>query len=61
MFVDVNYSAANANAVSLCKAANLALEVWTVNSEADVLALDPYISGVTSDYILAGELLSEKE
>ncbi len=61
VFVDVNYSAANANAVSLCKAANLALEVWTVNSETDVLALDPYISGVTSDYILAGELLSEKE
>ena len=57
VFVDVNRSAANANAVALCKNAGLALEVWTVNTEADLFALDPYVSGVTSDYIHAGELL----
>lgn len=61
VFVDVNYSAANAVAVSLCKTAGIPLEVWTVNSEADALALDPYISGVSSDYILAGELLDDGE
>jgi len=59
VFIDVNYAAANENAVSLCQTARIALEVWTVNSEADLLALNPYVSGVTSDYILAGEQLAD--
>ena len=61
VFIDVKYSAANANAVSLCKNAEIPLEVWTVNSEADALALDPYVSGVSSDYIIAGELLCSSD
>ncbi len=34
-----------------CKYFKIPLEVWTVNSEKDIIGLDPYISGVTTDSI----------
>ena len=43
--------------VNKCIAAGIPLEVWTVNTEASILALQPYITGVTSDSMIAGKVL----
>lgn len=56
--VFIDCSGANAAAaVSLCSAAQLPLEVWTVNDEGTIKAMDPYVSGVTSDFLVAGRVL----
>lgn len=44
-------------AVQLCLDANLPLEVWTINDEDTILALDTYVTGVTSDNLVAGKVL----
>jgi glycerophosphoryl diester phosphodiesterase len=36
---------------------NIGLEVWTVNDESQLLSMNPYISGVTSDYIHASKVI----
>lgn len=46
-------------AVSLCKSARIPMEVWTIDSAATILGLDPYITGVTSNEMLAGRVLYE--
>lgn len=56
VFVDCGASNANADAVQLCMADDIPLEVWTVNTEAAILALNPYVSGVTSDNLIAGKV-----
>ena len=33
------------------------LEVWTVNSDAYVRTLNPYISAITTDYLHADDIL----
>ena len=43
-------------AVSLCKQASMPLEVWTIDSEATILSLSSYISGVTSNKFHAGRI-----
>lgn len=35
------------------------LEVWTVNTEEEILKMPSYVSGVTSDFIIAGKVLYE--
>lgn len=58
VFVDC----ANANAsagVKICMDEDIPLEVWTVNTESAIMALDPYVSGVTSDNLIAGCVLYE--
>lgn len=57
VFVDCSADSANAEAAQLCADADIPLEVWTVNSEAAILSLDPYVSGVTSDSLIAGQVL----
>lgn len=57
VFVD---SGTNDN-ISLCMDADIPVERWTVNSSAAVLALDPYVSGVTSDNVHAGRVLYNAE
>lgn len=58
VFIDCSGGNANANAVQLCADADLPLEVWTVNTESAILALNGYVSGVTSDNIIAGKVLA---
>lgn len=41
----------------LCAENGLPLEVWTLDTEEEILALNPYISGVTSDCLHAGKVL----
>lgn len=61
VFIDVLYSNLTEEKALLCLDADLALEVWTVNSSADICNLDPYVTGVTSDYLIAGKVLCDKE
>lgn len=56
VFIDCYYSL-DADDVSLCKNAGFALEVWTVDSVDTLLALDGYVSGVTSNWLVAGMYL----
>lgn len=47
------------NAVELCVKNSIPLEMWTANSKATILALDDYVSGVTSDLFHAGRVIEE--
>ena len=55
VFIDT--SDTSTNAITLCKNAGVPLERWTIDTEADIIALDPYITGVTSDNINAPMVL----
>lgn len=64
-FIDVNISKlkAAANVDNICEnliGLNCGLEVWTAKTEADLEGLHPYVTGVTSDNIHAGEILAKK-
>lgn len=48
------------DAVARCQAAGLPLEIWTINSQSIIESMDPYITGVTSDNLIAEEILREK-
>lgn len=43
----------------ICAENGLPLEVWTLDTVEEILALNPYISGVTSDCLHAGRILEE--
>ena len=58
VFINCAYNA-SAAAVQLCYGADIPLEVWTVNSESGVLAVDAYVSGITSDSLIAGNVFYE--
>lgn len=59
VFLNVLYSSLSPEQVLTCKALSIPLEVWTVNSEEAMRSLDPYISGVTSDYLNVNNYLTE--
>lgn len=59
VFINAHYSFATAEAVVLLKSESIALEVWTVNKLDVLLSLDGYVSGVTSDFIVAGRELAK--
>lgn len=44
-------------AVAMCKERDIPLEAWVVDDEEEVLSLDPYISGITSDNLIADQIL----
>ena len=47
----------DSSAVERCKAIGIPLEAWVVDDEEEVLAMDPYVSGITSDNLIADQLL----
>lgn len=49
----------NVDGVNRCIDADLPLEIWTVNNESIIQSMNPYITGVTSDYLIAGKILYE--
>lgn len=57
VFMDVISSNITTANVDLCVAADLPLEAWTVNTAAAIVALDSYVTGVTSDSINASVAL----
>ena len=63
LFLDVNINnlkVADSDAVDKLVQKNCALEVWTAVTKDDLDNLDPYVTGVTSDNIHAGEILAKK-
>ena len=57
VFLDIKLSGVTDSGISSCIANNIPLEVWTVNTEKEILNMAPYISGVTSDNLIAGKVL----
>lgn len=60
VFIDCAASNATNDAITMCANADIPLEVWTVNTKAAILGLDSYISGVTSDNLIASKVLSDE-
>ncbi len=63
VFLDANgiYFKTPSEAVMTKLLANkLPLEVWTMDTEADVLALDSYVSGVSSNKVHAGKVVHDR-
>jgi len=63
VFLDVDYRYFDVDAaVSACKDASIELEVYATSpylTKKEIQMLDPYISGVTHDYLIAGKVLYE--
>lgn len=60
VFVDCAVENATAEAVTICADADIPLEVWTVDNEDTIRGLYPYVSGVTSNNLVAGNVLYEE-
>lgn len=59
IFLDSSNASLTVSGVNLCIENNVPLEVWTVNSSAVIPTLHPYISGITSDVLIAGQVMRE--
>lgn len=57
VFLDIKLAGVTDSGISSCIANNIPLEVWTVNTEKEILNMSPYINGVTSDNLIAGKVL----
>lgn len=57
VFMDTNTN--TSAGATLCRQAGLPMEIWTINSADTILSMDPYITGVTSDSLIAGKILYE--
>lgn len=60
VFIDARLSNLTASIVKSCVDKGFPLEVWTVNTEAEIKSMPNYVTGVTSDYLVAGRVLYEK-
>ncbi len=59
VFIGWDVSKLTDDAVELCIQNSIPIEAWTVNTENEILSLNTYITGVTSDSIIAGKVLYE--
>lgn len=59
VFVDAKLSTITEALISSCISNGLPLEAWTVNTESEIINMPSYISGVTSDNLIAGKVLYE--
>jgi hypothetical protein len=57
--VFIDSSDYDADAVSRCQEAGLPLEIWTINNSTTIQNMDAYITGVTSDSLIAGKILHD--
>lgn len=55
VFYDV--SSVSSSVCSSFASANIPIEIWTVNSTSGILNANPYVSGVTSNNLIAGKVL----
>lgn len=58
VFLNLEYESINDEVVTLCVENDIPLETWTVNEESSIVSMNPYISGVTSDNLIAGVVLA---
>ena len=59
VFVDAQFNVLTDDMVNLCIDADIPLEVWNVFTDENVTSANGYISGMTTDSILAGKVLQE--
>lgn len=57
VFLDAKLSTVTSALISTLISDDLPLEVWTINTESEIISMSPYISGVTSDNLVAGKIL----
>jgi len=57
VFFDVSYDVLTQSVCGDFAAENIPIETWTVNSESIMLGLNNYVSGITSDSLIAGKVL----
>jgi len=57
VYAGVNYTALTDNFISNCIVDSIPLEIWTVNDVDYIRNMNGYISGVTSDSLIAGDIL----
>jgi len=53
------YDSGISESIENAKAVLLPVEVWTVNTSSAIISMDSYITGVTSDNLIAGKVLFE--
>lgn len=57
VFLDLEFTKTLSWSIEKCKKENIPVEVWTVDIEILILLMNPYISGVTSDCLVADEIV----
>ena len=60
VFIDAKLANLTSSIVQSCIDKGFPLEVWTVNEENEILTMPDYVTGVTSDMLIAGKVLYEK-
>jgi glycerophosphoryl diester phosphodiesterase len=58
VFIDAPYTNLANTGIELCIKNNIPLEIWSVNDENIIKNMNSYISGVTSDNLIVGQILS---
>lgn len=46
-------------AVNLCSAQGIPLEIYTIDTESGIIGMNPYVTGITSNKLIAGKVLYE--
>lgn len=59
VFLDGHYAYVTDEEIDYLRSINVPLEVWTVDSASSVLNLNPYVTGVTTNLLNAGQVLYE--
>lgn len=60
VFLDVNYNLLTDEKINLCIENDIPLEIYTVNTASIIEEMDEYVTGVTSDNLIAGKVLYDK-
>lgn len=60
VFIGANYNGQTAEDIQSFVSAGIPLEQWTVNSADVIKNADPYITGFTSDTLIAGKILYDE-
>ena len=60
VFLDSNHNNVTDEGISLCITNDIPIEIWTVDSQEVIESMDGYISGVTSNKLIAGKVLYDK-
>lgn len=61
VFLDLGFMYTFSWCIRKCKKENMPVEVWTLNDEILIKIMHPYISGVTSDYLIANKVLGKEK
>lgn len=57
VFIDANMTNVSDSSCESCASTDTPLEVWTVDDAATIINANPYITGFTSDDLIAGKVL----